>query len=71
MTVAETTVEGFRLAVAGDPCPPPERAPREAELRLRCLRRLRAEGLLGPRGVGLSGAGSNRAWRPTILGSPR
>jgi small-conductance mechanosensitive channel len=46
VTVAETTVEGFRLDVAGDPCPPPERAPREAELRLRCLNRLRSEGLL-------------------------
>jgi small-conductance mechanosensitive channel len=46
VTVAETTVEGFRLDVAGDPCPPPERAPREADLRLRCLERLRSEGLL-------------------------
>jgi small-conductance mechanosensitive channel len=50
VTVAETTVDGFRLAVAGDACPPPERAPREAELRLRCLARLRSEGLLGPLG---------------------
>jgi small-conductance mechanosensitive channel len=48
VTVAETTVEGYRLDVAGDPCPPPERAPREAELRLRCLERLRSEGLLAP-----------------------
>jgi small-conductance mechanosensitive channel len=48
VTVAETTVEGFRLDVAGDPCPPPERAPREAELRLRCLDRLRTDGLLAP-----------------------
>ncbi len=32
------TVEGVRLAVGGDPVPPPERAAREAELRLRCLR---------------------------------
>jgi small-conductance mechanosensitive channel len=46
VTVAETAVEGVRLAVGGDPCPPPERAPREAALRLRCLDRLRAEGLL-------------------------
>jgi small-conductance mechanosensitive channel len=46
VTVAETTVEGFRLDVVGDPCPPPERAPREAELRLRCLARLRSEGLV-------------------------
>jgi small-conductance mechanosensitive channel len=46
VTVAEVTDLGVRLAVGGDPCPPPERAPREAELRLRCLTRLRAEGLL-------------------------
>jgi small-conductance mechanosensitive channel len=46
VSVAETTVEGLRLDVAGDPCAPPERAPREAELRLRCLMRLRSEGLL-------------------------
>lgn len=46
VAVAETSVDGFRLTVSGDPCPPPERAPREAELRLRCLERLRAERLL-------------------------
>jgi small-conductance mechanosensitive channel len=46
VTVAETSVEGVRLAVSGDRCPPPERAAREAALRLRCLARLRAEGLL-------------------------
>jgi small-conductance mechanosensitive channel len=46
VAVAETSVDGYRLTVAGDPCPPPERAPREAELRLRCLQRLRAEELL-------------------------
>jgi small-conductance mechanosensitive channel len=46
VTVAETSVEGVRLAVGGEPCPPRERAPREAALRLRCLDRLRAEGLL-------------------------
>ncbi len=46
VSVAETTVEGVRVTVSGDPCPPPERAPREAELRLRCLERLRAEALL-------------------------
>ena len=46
VSVAEVTDVGVRLAVGGDPCPPPERAPREAELRLRCLTRLRAEGLL-------------------------
>jgi small-conductance mechanosensitive channel len=46
VTVAELTAEGIRLAVGGERCPPPERAPREAELRLRCLELLRAEGLL-------------------------
>ena len=46
VSVAEVTDVGVRLAVGGDPCPPPDRAPREAELRLRCLTRLRAEGLL-------------------------
>ena len=46
VTVAETTVEGVRLAVGGERCPPPERAAREAELRLRCLDLLRADGLL-------------------------
>ena len=46
VTVAETKVEGVRLAVGGERCAPPDRAPREAALRLRCLERLRAEGLL-------------------------
>jgi small-conductance mechanosensitive channel len=46
VTVAETTVDGVRLAVGGERCPPPERAAREAELRLRCLELLRADGLL-------------------------
>ena len=46
VSVAETTLDGFRLTVSGDPCPPPQRAPREAELRLRCLERLRTEELL-------------------------
>ena len=50
VTVAETAIEGVRLAVAGDPVAPPRRAPREAELRLRCLDRLRAEGLLATAG---------------------
>jgi small-conductance mechanosensitive channel len=50
VTIAETTVEGVRLAVGGDPCPPPDRAAREAALRLQCLRRLRAEGLLAEAG---------------------
>ena len=46
VSVAETTPEGVRLAVGGERCPPPDRAAREAELRLQCLTRLRAEGLL-------------------------
>jgi small-conductance mechanosensitive channel len=46
VSVAEVTAEGVRLAVGGDRCAPPDRAPREAELRLQCLERLRAEGLL-------------------------
>jgi small-conductance mechanosensitive channel len=46
VTVAETTVDGFRLTVSGDPCPPPERASAEADLRLRCLERLRSDGLV-------------------------
>jgi small-conductance mechanosensitive channel len=46
VTVAEVTDLGVRLAVGGESCLPPERSPREAELRLRCLTRLRADGLL-------------------------
>jgi small-conductance mechanosensitive channel len=46
VTIAETSVEGVRLAVGGERCPPPERAAREADLRLQCLQRLRSEGLL-------------------------
>lgn len=46
VTVAEAVPWGIRLAVAGDPVEPAQRAPREAELRARCLRRLHAEGLL-------------------------
>jgi small-conductance mechanosensitive channel len=47
VTVAETAPEGTRLAVGGERVPPPERARHEAELRERCLRRLRADDLLG------------------------
>jgi small-conductance mechanosensitive channel len=47
VTVAESAVEGVRLAVSGERVPPAERAGREAELRAACLRRLYAEGLLG------------------------
>jgi small-conductance mechanosensitive channel len=46
VTVAETLPWGVRLAVGGDPVPPPDRAAREADLRARCHSRLRAEGLL-------------------------
>src|SRR3954466_3850515 len=45
-SVAEVVPWGTRLAVGGDPVPPPQKAAREAELRRQCLRRLRAEGLL-------------------------
>jgi small conductance mechanosensitive channel len=45
-SVAEITHEGVRLSIGGDPIPPRERAGREADLRARCLARLRAEGLL-------------------------
>ena len=47
VTVAEAAVEGTRLAVGGERVPPPERARREAELREKCLSRLRADGVLG------------------------
>jgi small-conductance mechanosensitive channel len=46
VSVAETLPWGVRLAVGGDPVPPPDRGAREAELRARCHARLRAEGLL-------------------------
>jgi small-conductance mechanosensitive channel len=46
VAIAETTPEGIKLSVGGDPVPPADRARLEAELRLRCLRRLQAEGLL-------------------------
>jgi small-conductance mechanosensitive channel len=46
VTVAEAVPWGVRLSVGGDRVPPPERAAAEAELRARCLKRLRAEGLL-------------------------
>ena len=47
VTVAESAAEGTRLAVGGERVPPPERAKHEAELREQCVRRLRAEDLLG------------------------
>ena len=46
VTVAEAVPWGTRLAVGADAVPPPDRAPREAELRRQCLARLRKEGLL-------------------------
>jgi hypothetical protein len=46
VTIAESAPEGTRLAVGGERVPPPERAEHEADLRERCLRRLRAEGVL-------------------------
>jgi small-conductance mechanosensitive channel len=46
VTVAESAADGVRLSVSGDRVTPAEKGPREAELRARCLRRLRAEGLL-------------------------
>ena len=53
VTVAEVTPDGIRIAIAGDPVPPPERGPRQAELRAQCLARLRSEGLLdgGEQGI--------------------
>lgn len=47
VTVAEVSPDGVRIEVAGDPVPPRERSPRQAELRALCLARLRSEGLLG------------------------
>jgi small-conductance mechanosensitive channel len=46
VTIAEATPWGTRLSVGGDPVAPSERPAREADLRARCVRRLRAEGLL-------------------------
>jgi len=46
VTVAEVTPDGVRLTVGGEPVPPPQKGPRQAELRARCLERLRTEGLL-------------------------
>ena len=46
VSVAESAVEGTRLAVGGERVPPPERAKHEAELRELCVRRLRTDDLL-------------------------
>ena len=56
VTVAEITPDGVRIAIAGDPVPPPDRSPRQAELRALCLRRLRAEGLLEGGEQGIAGS---------------
>jgi small-conductance mechanosensitive channel len=47
VAVAEITVDGVRLSVGGERVAPEDKAATEAELRLRCLQRLQAEGLLG------------------------
>jgi small-conductance mechanosensitive channel len=46
VAVAEVTAEGIRLAVSGERVPPAERGGREADLRARCLHRLREDGLM-------------------------
>jgi small-conductance mechanosensitive channel len=46
VTVAESAKDGVRLSVGGDRVAPADKGSREAELRARCLRRLRDEGLL-------------------------
>jgi small-conductance mechanosensitive channel len=56
VSVAEVTPDGVRIEIAGDPVAPPERGPRQADLRAVCLARLRSEGLLGgeEQGIGSS-----------------
>jgi small-conductance mechanosensitive channel len=56
VAVAEVTVDAIRLGVGGERVPPREKAGREAELRLACLRRLRAEGLLARGDEGREGS---------------
>jgi len=46
VSVAEVTPDGVRITVGGDPVAPPQKGPRQAELRAQCLERLRSEGLL-------------------------
>jgi len=46
VAVAEATTEGVRLALGGPRVAPADRPGAEADLRARCLARLRAEGLL-------------------------
>jgi small-conductance mechanosensitive channel len=45
-SIAEVTHEGVRIKVVGEPVPPPQKGPRQAELRADCLKRLRDAGLL-------------------------
>jgi small-conductance mechanosensitive channel len=45
-SIDEITHEGVRIKVTGDPVPPPQKGPRQAELRAECLKRLREAGLL-------------------------
>jgi small-conductance mechanosensitive channel len=45
-SIAEVTHEGVRITVVADPVPPPQKGPRQAELRADCLARLRDAGLL-------------------------
>jgi small-conductance mechanosensitive channel len=45
-SIDEVTHEGVRIKVTGDPVPPPQKGPRQAELRAECLQRLREAGLL-------------------------
>jgi small-conductance mechanosensitive channel len=52
VSIAEVARDGVRLTVGGDAVPPAEKAAAEAELRARCLRRLRAEGLLAAEPAG-------------------
>jgi small-conductance mechanosensitive channel len=44
--VAESAAEGFRITVSGEAVSPAERAGQEAQLRGRCLERLRTAGVL-------------------------
>jgi small-conductance mechanosensitive channel len=45
-SIDEVTHEGVRIKVTGDPVPPPQKGPRQAELRADSLKRLREAGLL-------------------------
>ncbi|MEO8688882.1 MAG: mechanosensitive ion channel family protein [Solirubrobacteraceae bacterium] len=56
VAVAEITPDGVRIQIAGDPVPPHERGPRQAELRALCLARLHSERLLDGGGQGIAPA---------------